>query len=187
MIAAPRRRAWSILALACAAAVPGCSQFGSRQRLDESRRTIQSLRSENDQLKDELLTFRNQNEDYSERAVDDARRLTAQSTTIENLRGSVHAYQAEHEDLKTAFRELRDSLPAAVRSAMSESGSRVALGKDDQAEASDVTPPTPEPAPRTDRRKPMPTRLDSPQDRRFGWAPAAEPSREAEPALDASP
>ena len=191
MIPAPRRRGWSILALACAALGPGCSQFGPRQRLEESRRYIQALRSENDQLKDQLLTYRNQAEDSSERAVDDARRLSAQAETIEGLRRSVHAYQAERDELKTAFRELRDSLPAAVRSAMAEPGSRVAQapsGPDDGRDADDATGPVAETAPaREERRKPVPTRMDARRRPRSGWAPAADASPGDEPGLAPSP
>lgn len=186
MIPAPRRRAWTILALACAAAGSGCSQFSSRQRVEESRRYIQALRSENDQLKDQILAFRNQNQDFSERSVDDARRLAVQSDTIEGLRRSVHAYQAEHDELKTAFRELRDSLPSAVRSAMSESGARVALDSDRTPEVSDVTPPTPLAAPRQERRKPVLTEHEATERPRDEWGPASSP-RHDEPSLDPSP
>lgn len=182
MTPAPRRRAWSILALACALAGPGCNQFGSRQRLEESRRYIQALRSENDQLKDQLLTYRNQNEDFSERAVDDNRRVAAQAETIDGLRRSVHAYQTQQEELKTAFRELRDSLPAAVRSAMSDRGSRVALG--DEHDPVEETPPRSEAPARAERRKPLAAELEASHRVDDGWTPVSVAD---EPPFDAAP
>ncbi|WP_337174355.1 hypothetical protein [Paludisphaera sp.] len=165
---APRHRAWTVLALACAAAGPGCNQFGSRQRLEEGRRTIQALRSENDRLKDQLLTLRNENQDLSERAVDDARRVAALAETVEHYRSSIHAYQAERDELKDSFRTLRDSLPSAVRSALADSDRRVVLDDREPAE----TPPEPAPAVRAERRKPVPTEHDAPPPPSDGWSPA---------------
>jgi len=185
MTPAPRRRAWSNLALACALFGPGCNQFGSRQRLEESRRYIQALRSENDQLKDQLLTYRNQYDDLSERSVDDTRRVAAQAETIEGLRRSVHAYQAQQDELKTAFRELRDSLPTAVRSALADGPSRVALDADRDA-AVEETPPA-APATRAERRKPLPTELEEPRRGSGGWAPAPNDRVAGEPGLNPSP
>ncbi|WP_165249217.1 hypothetical protein [Paludisphaera soli] len=184
MSSAPRRRAWSTFALACAMAGPGCSQFSSRQRIEESRRYIQALRSENDQLKDQVLAYRNQNQDFSERAVDDARRLAVQADVIDDQKRSIHAYQAEREDLKTAFRQVRDSLPSAVRSAMSDAGSRIALDGD---RGERDTPPDPEPAAREERRKPVPTGHESSDGPRGGWGPALEEAPGDEPGLDPSP
>jgi hypothetical protein len=163
---------------------PGCSQFSSRQRVEESRRYIQALRSENDQLKDQVLAYRNQNQDFSERAVDDARRLAVQSEVIDDQKRSIYAYQAEREDLKTAFRQLRDSLPSAVRSAMADSGSRIALDAD---RGERDTPPAPEPARREERRKPVPTGHESSSGSRVGWTPASEAAGRDEPGLEPSP
>ena len=185
MTPAPRRRAWSILVLACALAGPGCNQFGSRQRLEEGRRYIQALRSENDQLKDQLLTYRNQAEDLSERAVDDNRRASVQAETIEGLRRSVHAYQTQQDELKTAFRELRDSLPAAVRSAMTEGASRVALDSD--REPAEATPPPSQPPTRAERRKPLPTEREVPRRRSDGWTVSVDGRVSDEPGLVTGP
>lgn len=182
MIRAPRRTAWSILALACAAAGSGCGQFGPHQRLEESRRTIQALRSENDQLKDRVLTLRNENEDASERAVDDARRVAALAESVEEYRGSIHAYQAQRDEMKAAYRELRDSLPAAVRSALVDSDRRIAL--DDRGTESDPSPP---PAPRVERQKPVPTEHEASPPPRDGWSPSRPIRVEDEPGLDAPP
>jgi hypothetical protein len=167
MSRAPRHKAWTVLALACAAAGPGCNQFGSRQRLEEGRRTIQALRSDNDRLKDQLLTLRNENHDLSERAVDDSRRIAALSESVDDYRGSIHAYQARQDELKESFRALRDGLPAAVRSALADSDRRVVL---DDREPAD-TPPTPETPLRVERRKPIHTEHDEPQPSRDGWSP----------------
>lgn len=188
MTFAPRRRAWTILALACASAGPGCSQFSSRQRLEESRRYIQALRSENDQLKDQVLAFRNQNQDLSERAVDDARRLAVQSEVIVDQRRSIHAYQAQSEESKTAFRQLRDSLPAAVRSAMADGGSRLALD-DDRPRGDADAPEAPDEPKRQERRKPVPTEHQSRDRPASAWAPApADRDHDRdEPGLDAAP
>ena len=92
MIRALRLVATSILSLFLASALPGC-QFGRRRQLDECRRLSQTLRSQNDQLKDQMLAYRSLNEDFSERAVDDGRRLDQQAEAIERLERSVQAYQ----------------------------------------------------------------------------------------------
>jgi septal ring factor EnvC (AmiA/AmiB activator) len=167
MTRAPRRTAWSLLVLACAAAGTGCNQFGPRQRLDESRRTIQALRSENDRLQDQLLTLRNENQDLSERAVDDGRRIAALAEAVGDYRNSIHAYQAERNELKNSYRELRDSLPTAVRSALAPDGDRRVVLDDREPDA-----PEPAPAPRSERRKPIPTEHEGPPPPRDGWAPA---------------
>jgi len=128
MIRAPRLVASSMLALVLASALPGC-QFGASRQLDECRRLSQTLRSQNDQLKDQVLAYRGQYEDATERAVDDARRLSQQEEAIDRLEHSVQAYQHERDELQTAFRDLREGLPAAVRAALSsppETGTRTA-------------------------------------------------------------
>lgn len=166
MTRAPRRTAWSMLVLACAAAGAGCNQFGPRQRLDESRRTIQALRSENDRLQDQLLTLRNENQDLSERAVDDGRRIAALAESVGDYRSSIHAYQAERDELKNSYRELRDSLPAAVRSALAADGDRRVVLDDREPDGVPAT------ARRDERRKPIPTEHEEPPPPRDGWAPA---------------
>jgi len=179
MIRALRLAATSILGLILATAVPGC-QFGARRQLDECRRLSQTLRSQNDQLKDQMLAYRSQNEDFSERAVDDGRRLDQQAEAIERLERSVQAYQAERDELQTAFRELRDSLPAAIRAASSSSDAPARAGRDpaDAPQVREYKVPT---RPRREPRK-----GDDPGPRP-GWAPAdVEPG--SEPDLDrASP
>ncbi len=164
---ARRRKAWTLLALACASAGSGCSQFGSRQRIEESRRTIQALRAENDRLQDQVLTLRNDNQDLSERAVDDARRVAALSGSVEDYRSSIHAYQAERDELKDSFRALRDGLPDAVRSALATDGDRRVARVEPDSEPP-ATPPTPA---RAERRKPVVAERDEPRRGSGGWLP----------------
>lgn len=172
MIRAPRPPSWPFLAMLAvsALAASGCSPFGTRQRLDESRRMIQTLRAENSQIKDRMLSYQDQNRDYSERAVDDARRLTRQEEAIERLERSVLAYQRERDDLETAFRELRDNLPNAVRAALAPSS-------DIRAETPPIPPAAPpakrlaeKPRPRPD--SPVPTEHETRTIPRGAWAPA---------------
>jgi hypothetical protein len=177
MTRAPRLAATLILAPILAACLPGC-QFGARRQLDECRRLSQTLRSQNDQLKDQMLAYRNQNEDFSERAVDDSRRLDQQAEAIERLERSVQAYQAERDELQAAFRELRDSLPAAVRAASAASEAPARAGRDpgDAPLAREYRVPI-HPRPEAENE-------DDPGSR-AGWAPAVvePPSR---PAADAA-
>jgi len=133
---------------------------------------IQTLRAENAQIKDQMLSQRSLNRDYSERAVDDARRLAQQEEAIERLERSVLAYQRERDDLETAFRELRDSLPDAVRSALSSrSDVRAATAPEPRAEAENERLAE-APRPRTRRRpeRPIPTDLETRIVPRGGWA-----------------
>ena len=73
------------------------------------------LRSENAQLKDQMLALRSQNQDFSERAVDDARRLAQLESSNQRLETSVQAYQDERTRLESAYKELRASLPGSLQ------------------------------------------------------------------------
>ena len=99
MARAPRLKlALPLLARGLAGArVPACVP---RQQLDECRRLSQTLRSENAQLKDQMLALKGQNRDFAERAVDDSRRL-AQLEEVEST-GS-----------KPAFRPTRTNGPSS--------------------------------------------------------------------------
>jgi hypothetical protein len=160
MTRALRLVATPILALATAAVLPGC-QFGARRQLDECRRLSQVLRSQNDQLKDQMLAYRNSNQDYSQRAMDDDRRLTQQAEAIERLERSVQAHQSERDELQTAFSALRDGLPAAVRAASS---------SEPPARASR----SPEDAPVPRQFKVPTTKVDDETEHRAAWKPTAE-------------
>jgi hypothetical protein len=111
MVRAPRLKL--ALPLLCAALLaPGC-QIVPRQQLDECRRLSQTLRSENAQLKDQMLVLKGQNRDLAERAVDDSRRLAQLEEANNRLETSVQAYQDERTKLESAFKELRASLPGS--------------------------------------------------------------------------
>ena len=103
------------LLLAWVALAAGGCRMAPREQVDECHRLNQTLRSENAQLKDQMLAFRSQNQDYSERAVDDARRLDALEQANLRLETSVQAYQDERTRLETAYKELRASLPQAAQ------------------------------------------------------------------------
>jgi hypothetical protein len=99
----------------CAALLaPGC-QLVSRQQLDECRRLSQTLRSENAQLKDQMLAFKAQSRDFAERALEDSRRLSQLEEANDRLETSVQAYQDERTRLESAFKELRASLPGSTQ------------------------------------------------------------------------
>lgn len=106
-------RAPFVLAVA-ALVVSGC-RMAPRQELDDCHRLSQTLRSENAGLKDQMLALRSQNEDFSERAVDDARRLAQLETSNQRLETSVQAYQDERTRLEAAYKELRASLPGSLQ------------------------------------------------------------------------
>jgi hypothetical protein len=92
----------------------GC-RMAPRQEVDDCHRLSQTLRSENAALKDQMLALRSQNQDFSERAVDDARRLAQLETSNQRLETSVQAYQDERTRLETAYKELRASLPGSLQ------------------------------------------------------------------------
>jgi len=101
-----------LIFVAVALVAPGC-HLASRDQLDECHRLSQTLRSENAQLRDRMLALRSDNQDYSERAVDDARRLAQLEGVNQRLETSVQAYQDERTRLESAYKELRASLPGS--------------------------------------------------------------------------
>jgi hypothetical protein len=115
-MAAARRfsRPWFLLLAGALMTAAGCS-VAPRQQLEECHRLSQTLRSENAQLKDQTLALRSQNQDFSERAVDDARRLAQLEESNQRLETSVQAYQDERSRLESAYKELCASLPTSVR------------------------------------------------------------------------
>jgi type II secretory pathway pseudopilin PulG len=108
----PGRASYILAALALVAS--GC-HMAPRQEVDECHRLSQTLRSENAGLKDQMLALRSQNQDLSERAVDDARRLAQLETSNERLETSVQAYQDERTRLEAAFKEMRACLPNSLQ------------------------------------------------------------------------
>ena len=104
----------TLLLAGASLAAAGC-QVAPRQQLDQCHKLSQTLRSENAQLKDQMLVLRSQNEDFSERAVDDARRLAQLEESNQQLEISVQAYQDERSRLESAYKELLATLPGSVR------------------------------------------------------------------------
>ena len=108
-------RALSAVALAAfAVSAPAGCGFVPKTRMDEARRVTQNLRAENNRLKDLALDLRSQNQDLSQRAVDDAQRLAAQDEAVASLEQNVHAYQEERNQLADAFEALKRQVQIAV-------------------------------------------------------------------------
>jgi len=114
--------------LAAVALVASGCRMAPRQEVDDCHRLSQTLRSENAALKDQMLALRSQNQDFSERAVDDARRLAQLESSNQRLETSVQAYQDERTRLETAYKELRACLPGSLQplSSNQQSGPRPA-------------------------------------------------------------
>ncbi|MCA1686406.1 MAG: hypothetical protein LC745_10615 [Planctomycetia bacterium] len=104
-----------VLAIAAAAMalLPGCGLV-PKSRMDECHRVTQTLRAENSRLKDVALDLRTQNQDLSQRAVDDARQIAAKDEANERLVKSVHAYQSERDKLASAFEALERQVRMAL-------------------------------------------------------------------------
>lgn len=94
----PRARRHALLVVLCAilASATGCGLV-PRSRLDECHRLAQTLRADNHRLEDVALDLRAQNQDLTQRAVDDARRIAIQDEAVERLEKSVLGYQAERD------------------------------------------------------------------------------------------
>jgi hypothetical protein len=99
----------------------GCA-LAPRAQIDECQQQARTLRSENANLKDQLLVLQAQNHDYADRALDDSRRLATQDQAIERLESSVQAYQDERGRLESAFHKLASSLGETRASADDRSG-----------------------------------------------------------------
>ena len=91
------------LALSMLAGFSGCGLV-PKSKMDECHRVTQTLRSENGRLKDVALNLRAQNQDLSQRAVDDARQIASKAEANEQLIKSVQAYQAERDQLAAVRR-----------------------------------------------------------------------------------
>jgi chromosome segregation ATPase len=90
----------------------GCA-FVPKSRFEEAQKLVQSLRSENAQLKDSALTLKVQNQDLSQRAIDDDKAIRALEAANTQYEQSIQAYQTEREDLQAAFRELKGQVRTA--------------------------------------------------------------------------
>jgi hypothetical protein len=159
-----RPRSWPLLVLTVAAlacAGPGCRTV-SRDQIEECHRLSQTLRTENAQLKDQVLALRSQNQDLSERSVDDVRRLSQLEEANRQLERSVLAYQDERSRIEAAYKELRASLPGSLQPLSLSEGPGAALAA---AEGKAEDPA--EEAPAAPGRKSRP-----PEAKPGGWAPA---------------
>jgi outer membrane protein OmpA-like peptidoglycan-associated protein len=109
-----RVRMWA--AAICASAMAGANGCGlaSRSKTDEFQRVAQNLRAENNRLRDVALDLRSRNQDLNQRAVVDAKRITAQQEAVEQLEESVHGYQAEREKMAAAYDALERQVRLAV-------------------------------------------------------------------------
>ena len=106
MVERPRLILATILTLAPALAMPGCAVV-PKSRFDEAQKLVQSLRSDNAQLKDSALTLKVQNQDLAQRAVDDAKAIKALEVANGQYEQSIQGYQDEREQLQAAFRDLK--------------------------------------------------------------------------------
>jgi chromosome segregation ATPase len=91
----------------------GCA-FVPKSRFDEAEKLVQSLRSENAQLKDSALTLKVQNQDLSQRALDDDKAIRSLEAANSQYEKSIQAYQTEREDIVSAFRELKGQVQTAA-------------------------------------------------------------------------
>jgi chemotaxis protein MotB len=107
-------RSWAFRAACLATACgTGCGVV-PKQRLEDCHQVSQTLRSENNRLKDLTLDLRARNQDLSERAVDDSRRLAMQEQAVDRLEKSVQAYQAEREQMAAALETVKRQVRLAV-------------------------------------------------------------------------
>ena len=106
-------RAWLAL-LVGAYVVTGPSGCGlvPKTRLDDAQKVVQGLRSENAQLKDSNLGLKVQNQDLTQRAVDDAEAIRGLETANAQFERSIQGYQDEREQLRSAFNDLKDKIRA---------------------------------------------------------------------------
>lgn len=100
------------LIVAVAVTATGCAV--PRSRMEDCARRTQEVQAENGQLRDLVLQLRNRNRDMAQRAVEDARRLQAQESSLRRLERSVAAYQQERDQLAAAFDQIRRQVQAAA-------------------------------------------------------------------------
>ena len=145
-----RRSRWFASGLVAMSA--GCS-FVPKARMDESRRVNQTLRADNTRLKDVALDLQTQNQDLSDRAVDDARRLAVQTDALERLEKSVVGYQADRHKIDQSFESIKRQIRLSSES------------RPDPGPVSDIGA-----APVSDNSPRLADRLSSFADRYPGWS-----------------
>ncbi len=87
----------------------GCG-FVPKTRLDDATKLVQGLRAENAQLKDTNLGLKVQNQDLTQRAVDDSQAIQGLETATTQFERSIQAYQEDRERMRSAFNELKDQV-----------------------------------------------------------------------------
>ena len=113
-----RRSLRGIASLVLVFAGGGCSLV-PKTTLDESRRVNQTLRADNARLKDVALNLQSRNQDLSDRAVDDSRRLAVQDEAIERLEQSLAVYQTDRDKIEKAFANLKHQAQLAAEASVS--------------------------------------------------------------------
>ena len=106
MVERPRPHQTFVLILILGSIVPGCA-FVPKSRFESAEKLVQSLRSENAQLKDSALAVKVQNQDLAQRAVDDAKSIRALEVANDQYERSIQGYQDEREQLQAAFAEMK--------------------------------------------------------------------------------
>ncbi len=91
--------------------VPGCGSGGigfvSKNRLDEATKLTQALRAENAQLKDVALNLRSDNQDLTQRAVDDAKTIRTLETANRGYEKAIAGYQSDREKLQASYEKIQ--------------------------------------------------------------------------------
>ncbi len=86
----------SLCAFLGISSLTGCSQIHN-QRLEDCHKLAQSVQADNSRLKDVALKLRTENQDLSQRSIDDAKKIKTLADNNERLSRSVVAYQEERE------------------------------------------------------------------------------------------
>jgi len=121
----PARRVRAMaVGLALAGLAAGCSVV-PRSQLDDCHKQCQALQAESSQLKDATVRLRDQNRDYAQQAVDDARRLHTLEEANSRLEKSVVAYQDDIRRMEATvdqiLRQVQSSADSPPTAALRES------------------------------------------------------------------
>ena len=93
--------------------VAGCGLV-PQTRLDDATKLVHGLRTENAQLKDANLKLKVQNQDLSQRAVDDAQALRGLETANAQYAQSIQGYQQDRDQLRSAFNDLKNQVQSSA-------------------------------------------------------------------------
>ena len=103
------------LAVSWLAIISGGCSFVPRTRLDDAQKLVLGLRSENSQLKDSNLGLKVQNQDLTQRAVDDAQAIRALETANTQYERSIAEYQDDRDQMRAAFTELKERVQKTAK------------------------------------------------------------------------